>query len=182
MRSNEFNGASLGEAVRNATAAYGARGLHCELKNQKRCNDLILEMNNLSREATRYSDRAGQLEREAESLKQEAIVDFGFAAVAALSGAAAALLRLKRILRVIGRFRQGKVSHDDLAELLNLIGPLASAIAALRAFSKLAEVQRLVREAEDLLDHSERLGNQYTAAVDEYVRYGCGESRNFTGI
>lgn len=178
VKNNHFEGATLAEAMRKAIAAYG-RG--CEVKNQRRCNDLLLLMSNLSQQATRYADTAEQLQREADSLKREAAVDFGFAAVAALSGVAAALLRLKRVLLVIGRFRKGKASRSDLAELLNLVGPVASALAALRAISKFTKAERLVRDSDVLLDASERLGEDYMEAFDEYDRLGCGDDRGFTG-
>jgi hypothetical protein len=180
VKSNEFKGATLAEAVKNATAAY-RRPKRCEIKNQRRCNNLLLIMNNLSRQATRHADRAERLQSEADSLKREAAADFGFAAVAALSGVAAALLRLKRVLRVIGRARKGNISRADLAELLNLIGPAASALAVLQAISKFKEAERLIRDAEDFLDSAERIGAEYIENFDEYRRLGCGQEQDFVG-
>ena len=103
VRSNEFTADSFAGAIKNATAAYDRSQL-CEVKNQRRCSDLVLEMTGPSREATRFADEAERLEDDAEKLRREAILA-GFLGLAGLlsGGFALALLKSKRAARALGQ-------------------------------------------------------------------------------
>ena len=180
VKSNEFKGDNLAAAVRQATAAYVKQSC-CELKSERRCNDLLLRMAILSSQATNYANEAERLRRTAERLKGDAAEELTFAAIAAIAGLAAVLLRIRRALKIIARMKKGSFSKDDLAELLTLVPTLAAAVAVVLASVKLREAQSLAREADVLAVRSESLGEQYMAAFSEYDLLGCGESDGFTG-
>ena len=57
VKSNEFKGATLAEAVKKATAAY-RQPRRYDAKDQRRCNDLILGIDQLKQQAGRHADEA----------------------------------------------------------------------------------------------------------------------------
>jgi len=180
VRSNEFTADSFAGAIRKATAAYD-RSQMCEVKNQRRCNDLIVEINGFTRQATRFADEAERLEDDAEGLRREAR-DAGLIALAsALGGVIGWAFKAKRIARTVGRMRKGNFSRETILEFLQIFGPIGSAFSFLRAVEKIREAEELLRRAQDLNDRAESVGEDLLQAVDEYDSIGCGEDPNFTG-
>jgi len=181
MKSNEFAGATLGEAVRNATAAYRGKSL-CEMKNQRRCNDLLLEMNHLSREATLYEDEADRLRAEADSLRREAR-NAGLIAIASLlGGLAAGLLKTRRVARALGQMREGDLSRKTILEFLQIFGAVGAAAEGIQFVEKLRGAERLASKAKDLSERAERTGESYLDTFNKFDRLGCGEKPRFTGF
>lgn len=173
VRSNEFVGRTLAEAVRKATAVY-ARRMPCEYKNQTRCNDLLREISFLQTEAGRLADSAERLGTDADRLKRSAVVALTVSAVSTLTLFGATLRGFARGLRILGRKRPHDLSRDDIIDLLAALSPIAPLIAAIDAIQNLQEAERLVREAEVLERNSERLAEGLMGAIRDYERLGCG--------
>lgn len=178
--SNEFRAAALKEAVRNATMVYKRSGTIDE-RRQRRCNDLLLQMNHLSRQAGRHADEAERLADQAESLRREAIASGLLAIASLLGGLAASLIKGGRIARALSRMRKGNLSRETILEFLQIFGPIAFAASALLTAQKFLDSQELARRAQELSARAESDGEAYLAAFDEYDRIGCGESVGFTG-
>ncbi len=180
-KQNHFSGATLAEAVINATAAYRRRGPLCEVKNQRRCNDLLLKINNLSLQAGRYEDEADRLRDEADSLRDEALRLGLVALVSALGGFIAAAVRARRAAQALQAMRKGNLSRKTIEDFLLAFGILGSALSTYFIAEKLIDADRLERRAQDLSSRAERYGQDYMRAFNEYDRLGCGESPSFTG-
>lgn len=176
MRSNEFRGATLAEAVGKATAVY-RRGHGCEMKNQRSCNDLLREIASLQQSLGQTADEAQRLEGDAERLRRDAYVELGLAALTALSTVSGALRGLRVVIRRLKAKRPGKLTADDIGDLLAMLGPLGAAYGALRAATKIREAETLARHAELLERGVEQVARELNSAVREYERPGCGESR-----
>lgn len=180
VTSNEFRGDALKEAIRKATKAYGRSGENVE-RRQHRCNDLLLQMNHLSRQAGPHADEAERLADGAESLRREAIASGLLAIASLLGGLAASLIKGGCISRALSRIRKGNLSRETILEFLQIFGPIAFAASALLTAQKFLDSQELARQARELSARAETDGEAYLAAFDEYDRTGCGESVGFTG-
>ncbi len=180
MRSNEFTGATLEEAVRKATAVY-RRPPCCEKKNQNRCNDLILEISALQTDLGRLSDKIDRLEREAEILRETAIVQLSLAALAAISNLTGVLRAARIISRRLKQKKPEKLTERDIVDLLSAFGFIGAAGGAVYAAFQLQEARRLEREAEDVERNGSRVGGALLGLLREYDQIGCGETPPFTG-
>ena len=172
--SNEFNNKSLQGAVGQATLSYRRRRACPENKGGESCNDLVLEISGLQREAGRLSDEASRLEGEADDLRRRAFLDLGFAGLAALGSPASAARGAALGLRMIASRSARSLTRRDVYDLLSLFGPIGAALQAVIAALELAEAERLSDLAEDLISSGERLGDELLAAVEGYERSGCG--------
>ena len=180
VQSNEFSGVNLQDAVRKATAAYGGC---CEIKNYRRCNDLIRRIASLSSLSGDYANRSWHLEREITKLRGELRETLGSAAIAALGGFVGALLKFRRALKAIERLtRNEKLSLEDLRGLAEAAGAVGAAALTVIAVFKHYEILRLAHEAEELARNGERLANRLDALNEEYDRLECGESRRSPGV
>lgn len=173
VKSNEFTGATLFEAARNATAAYDGK-VHREFKNQRECNDLILQITALQRELGRLTDEIESLEDEAERLRDSAKLELALTVLAAISSLSGAFRAARIIMRRLRKRDPRKLSEREILDLLSLFGPIGSAAAALHAASQLREAQSLARRAEEIERNGERLGDEMLMAVEEYRGLGCG--------
>lgn len=180
MRSNEFTGATLREAVMKATAVYD-RKASCETKSQRRCNDLIREISVLQRDLGRISDEVKKLEREAETLRESAVVQLSLSALAAVSNLTGFLRALRVVLRRLKQKIPEKLTERDIVDLLSALGFVGAAAGALYAASQLREAQRLARQAEEIERNGSRVGDALLRAISEYDRIGCGDAPSFTG-
>ncbi|MHA7870913.1 MAG: hypothetical protein ACX939_01045 [Hyphococcus sp.] len=179
MRSNEFTGATLGEALRKATAAYHRTSI-CELKNHRRCNDLILMISSLQNDLSRIADDIARLEGDADRLRDSVKVEVALAMIAAVSSLSGAFRAARIIIRRIKNKDPAKLTEREILDLLALFGPIGSAAAALHAASQLREAKRLARRAEEIERSGERLGDELIAAIREYDRIGCRDGGRFT--
>ena len=180
VQSNEFSGVNLQDAVRKATAAYGGC---CEIKNYRRCNDLIRRIASLSSLSGDYANRSWHLEREVRKLRDEFRGNAIAAFLAALGGVAGALLKARRAFKAIEKAtRNEKLSAADIKDLLTALSLLGSALLAVRAFGNLYEIQMLMHKIEELERNGERLANRLDALNEEYDRLECGESRRSPGV
>ena len=163
-------------AVRRATAAYG----DCDVKNQRRCNDLLREISFLQNEAGSLSDEADRLEDDAERLKRDATIDLAISAIAALSFFGGAARGLRVAWRVIQRKNSRRLTRDDIFDLLTALGAFGVAIASLKAITELREAEELSRKAEALERNSDRLARGLREALEEYAQAGCGQTDGLT--
>lgn len=178
--SNEFNGATLAEAIRAATAQE--RRKRCAFEKKDICTDLAIELSDFKREATRAEDRAADLRREAESLADlarqeasEALLDAALAA-AGYFGSAARAWRRMRSIRNLGDLRWG-----DYLRLLPFIGgALSSAHNALNAVRNSFKSKALAQKAREEQLAAEQLGDEIVRIADEYSRSGCDAAHRLT--
>lgn len=178
VQSNEFKGASLAEAVRNATAVYG--------KSWKRmgrddiCFDLSRELSDFKREAARAEDRAEALRREAERLADEArrdaksaLVETALAAAGYFGSAAKAWRRMRSVKNL------GDLKWTDYLRLVPVLGAAyAAASDALDAVRNSNAARRLARQASTEEREADRLGDEIVRIAEASRRAGCGSRRN----
>jgi hypothetical protein len=181
VQQNEFTGATLWEAVRKATAVYDRKAHREDEVDQRRCNDLLLEMSNLSRDATRLADKADRLEDDAEDLRRAARNAGLLAVLGAVGGVASSALKAKRAAKALSRMTKGDLSRDTILDFLTAFSLLGAAAAALFAVQDLLESEKLAREAQELSDSAESMGTSYMQAFNEYKRIGCGVGSRFVG-
>ncbi|MGE0408706.1 MAG: hypothetical protein AB7P23_05515 [Amphiplicatus sp.] len=177
---NEFKGATLEEAVR-AAVAMETRRRTPRLGNYAgdgRCNDLILEISDLKREAGRLSDAAARLEREADALRRSAARTLTTAALSALAGLAGSARGVSAALRILSQRSVRSISRGDILGLLSLLGPLGAAAGALYAASDLLKARQLADDAEEIERRAESIGDDLLTAVDQYDRIGCGAEQD----
>lgn len=144
------------------------------IKNQRRCNDLILEITMLKQSIGRLSDDIEDLRQQAEALRRSGIGALTTATISALGGLAATLLRARRIARIIDRARSRDITRGQVLELLEAIGPIGAAVNLLIAIEQFREAADLERQADDIDRNGHRLGRQLLTVVDTYSRLGCG--------
>jgi|GEM_PF-6478434 len=174
-QSNEFHGRTLVDAVKFATEAYRPR-LH-ETKSQRRCNDLALEISSLKSQIGRAADKAERLADDADQLRRNARVQLALSALAGLGTLARSLRALALIARRIKNRDISRLTKREILDLLATLGPIGAAIGAVYAIHQLAEAERLARQAENVEQDADRLGELLLGAVDDYVRSGCGQRR-----
>lgn len=171
MRSNEFKGASLAEAVRNATAAYRKPGI---IKANSFCDTLIRRFDSKKIRADHILDRVTELEREVDNLRDAARAAGLAAALSALGAASGALGSLARVLRIIRRLRLGKATRRELSELVPIVGSAFSAlISAFGAASALEQARRLEREVERLKAQYDNLTDELIEITEDYADSNC---------
>jgi len=174
LKNNEFKGASLRDAVKQATAAYDRRS--CEVKNQRRCNDFILETSSLQREIGRLSDEANRLEDEADRMRESAMVDLGLSALAGLGALARALRGLSVVARRLRNKDSKRLTEREIVDLLHLPGPVGAAAGAVYAATQLREAQRLARRAEEIERNGGRKSQRRLPGGAEKLRWVLGKS------
>ncbi|WP_425407708.1 hypothetical protein [Hyphococcus sp.] len=171
MRSNEFRGADLAEAVRNATAAYRKPTI-TEAKSY--CRNLF---NEFDRKKTRFDhmhDRIVDMQREINRLEDQARNARNTAALSALIAAAGALGSAARGLDKLRKLRLGKFTKGDLLDLVPFVGGALSAGAnALGARSAFREARRLEQEIERVKSQHERLGDELISLAESYENSNC---------
>ena len=180
VMSNEFKGATLAEAARKATADF--RPDQCKHDNQRRCNDLILKIANMSSAAGDFADEAEELEREAERLSRDAKLKIAEAAFAALGGVLAALARFRKVARIVEQAtRNKKLTTEQILELLAAAGVLGAAALTALSVMNFLEADKLSRRAERVSHLAKIYGNDLKRYQEEYESIGCGEDGGFTG-
>lgn len=171
VQSNEFTGATLAEAARKATEAYRKDSI-IEVKSF--CENLRSKFDFKNLEADRIFDRVSDMEREVDSLKQQARDAELAAILAALSTAAGALGSILRALRKYKNLKLDKFMKEELLELVPYIGgAFATGLAAMSAASALKEARRLEREIERLRDRFDRLAGEMISITQSYERGNC---------
>ncbi len=175
VNSNEFKGARLAEAVRQATAAYRWDSPRLECKDA--CTDLALDLADFKREAARALDSAEELMRQSERLADAARRDALQAVVNSAIAAAGAFGSAARALRILKGLRFNELSRRDWIGLIPLVGGgfLAGA-NALDAIKNSDEARRLAQNAERDYRNADRLGDEIVRIAEEYRRSNCGSS------
>lgn len=179
VKSNEFYGATLFEAARKATAAYRHEPI-IESKDQRRCNDLVLEISSLKRTIGRAADDAERAARQADRLRNSARRELLLSALAALGTIARALRGFALAWRRLKNRDISRLTEREIVDLLSTLGPIGASLAALYAIENLREASRLARRAEEIEENAEKHGEQLLASVREYSRLGCGRPRRLT--
>lgn len=170
MKSNEFAGATLGEAVRNATAAY--RDAPGERKNF--CSGLRSQYDRKRSDLDRIQQDVGDLKDKIDDLQRDA-ARANFIALALSAGTAArAATKWRGILNLLRRF---KLDRDALDAILRN-GPDASAAAtavlsALFAIQDNDEAEKLSREVSRLQARSDRIIEQMEDLAQSFLNGNC---------
>lgn len=168
VKSNEFSGVRLRDAVKAVTVAYHGNGPQ-EAKSF--CRDLVTRFDLRKRDADHIHDRIVDIQREVDGLRQaaqaEALVTIVTALVAAL-GRAGSILRRLRALRL----------RVPTLQELERLGPegaaaFASAVSALLAADALDEARRLTRELDGLRAEYNRTVNEMRSLAESYERGNC---------
>ena len=152
MKSNEFTGASLYDAVRNATAAYD-RTPDLELK--RSCAEIEIRIELEKSKLSDVADRSEELKRRAESLEREARRKLLKATAEALIAIAGPLGLLGRIARLIVRLRKGRITRRDVQNLVPAIAAVTAAKDALDAIDDFQEAGALASQADRLINNAE---------------------------
>lgn len=169
--SNEFKGADLRNAVRQATAAYGGQP---PIEAKSFCEDLQIRFRFNKQEADRIFDRIVDLQREVDRLKQQARDAEIAAAIAALSGLAGSLGSVLRGLGKLRALRLDRFTRQDLLGLIPFIGgALSAAAAAASAASALEEAKTLQGEIERLETRFNNLGDDMLDITESFERANC---------
>ncbi len=171
VKSNEFNGASLADAVKQATAAY-RRVDSYEAKSY--CSDIRNRFDRKKLEADQIFDRIVDMQREVDRLENEARraqLDVAIAALIALAGALGSAARAVQKLR---RLQLDKFTKGELLNLLPVIGgALTAAARAGDAASALKAARRLSQEIDRLYARVDRLGDELIGLAESYVASNC---------
>ncbi len=183
QKTSEYKAGSLEEVIRLATADYrrdlGHTGNLC-VKNDRRCNDFILQITSLKQSIGRLGDDAEDLRREAQSLQRSGRGSLAEGILSALGGFAATFLRFRRISKAIERIRAGRFKRKDALELLNIIPQIVAVTSILRAAQQFNEAADLIRKAEQIEQQGQNLGQRLLETIDVYNRSGCGEGGAFS--
>ncbi len=165
MRSNEFKGASLAEAVRNATAAYRRRPVY-ECK--RSCAEVEIRVELAKNKLADQADRAEELGRRAENLAREARRKALVAAVEAFIAIAGPLGAFGRAARLIARLSKGKLDLQDVQKLVPAIAAVLAAKDALDAIGELSEARTMARQAESLMRSAENTRDDLFELIREF--------------
>ncbi len=164
MKSNEFPGATLGEAVRNATAAYRRSP---RLKFRRSCAEVEIRIELAKSKLSDVADESDDLKRRAESLEREAARKFRDAAVEALILFAGPLGVLGRVARLIARLSKGRLDRRDVQKLIPAIAAVVAAKDALEAIENFQEARMLARQADSLIRSAEDTRDELFDLLDE---------------
>ncbi|WP_133162298.1 hypothetical protein [Hyphococcus luteus] len=170
-KQNHFSGASLAEAVMNATAAYREENV---LEAKSYCSDLRAEFDRKKIGFDHIHDRIVDMQREVNRLEDQARDVRNAALLSALIALGSALGSAARGLTKLRRLQLGKFTRRDLLDLAPFVGGALSAGAnALSARSAFSEARRLEREIERLKAQHERLGDELLDLAKSYENSNC---------
>ena len=172
VQSNEFKGATLAEAVKKATAAYNKAPV-CEVKNQRRCNDLILEISRLQSQIGFLQSEANSLLREANRLENDARAKLITGLLGAVAGTIVALRGVVAVIRMIRAIRAADVTVTQLDRMLGAIGVLGGALLALKAFDDFDKAREFLESAQNFEQDAQRKALLLEDAVGKYHDAGC---------
>ncbi len=179
MRSNEFTGATLEEAVRKATAVYRKGDLNFE--HMRNCRILETELESFKRDASLLLDRAEDLQREADAMADAARREALDAVVGAAVAAAGAFGSAIRALRLLRRMKFADLRRRDWLGLVPIVGGgFIAGASALDAIKDSREADRLAMEARRGIQKAERLGDEIVWIAYEYRRLNCDSSDRTT--
>lgn len=171
VQSNEFKGATLADAVRNATAAYD-RKTHYQEKSY--CRDLRSDYDAKKQEMDRIWDRIVDLQREVDGLKRQAAAAQLTALVSAAAVAARALANAKRIAGFLRRLRlDGRTLNGLQRNAPDGATALLSAATALAGQSALSEVRELEQEITRLKARYDQIVDDMMGFAESFARANC---------
>ncbi len=171
VQSNEFKGATLAEAVKNATAAYGGQ---VEIEAKSFCEDLKNEYARKKQEYDRIHDRIVDLRREADGLKRRATAEQLVSLATAAALAARALGNVARVIKFLRRFKLDRSTLQSLQRNApDGATALTSAATALAGQASLAQARELGREIDRLNARYQRLVNEMIELAESYTRGNC---------
>ena len=172
-KSNLFRGRTIKTAMSDAVHK---RAKAPEQKDQRRCNDLILEISRLQNILGRLGDEIDRSADDIERLQQEAAGELTVAVLAALGGAAGTFRAFARAARILRRKPLKSLTTSDVLEVLALIGPGLAIYKTLQSINKFAEARRIAQDLKRSERASERLLTELLSKVEMYDRVGCGLS------
>ena len=170
-KQNHFSGATLAEAMRNATGAYRKTNAP-EAKSF--CSNLISQYDGKRSELDRIEREIADLQGRIEDLQRSAARANLLALILAAGTAARAITKWRGILNVLKRFKLDKNALDAL--LRN--GPEAStaasaAASALFGINDYSEAEPLKREVSRLQARSDRIVEQLEDLARSYLNGNC---------
>lgn len=169
VKSNEFSGNCLSEAVRAATAAYEKPEI-----TKSFCTDIKHEYNVESRKLDRLLYRITDLQRIADNLEAQARLE---ALASLVTLFALAIRNLKFAARLINRLRRPKLRNDTKRELDDIVPDVASALLAagmaMAQAKSLDAARELSREIDGLRAEYEQIANNMISLAESYERGNC---------
>ncbi len=168
VKSNEFKGTDLAEAVRKATAAYDRKPI-IEVKSF--CRDLRLEYDSKKQELDRIHDRIVDLQREADGLKRQATAEQLASLATAAALTAKALGNAARIVKFLRSFRlDGATLRSLQRNAPEGVTALTAAGIALAGQVALEQARELGRTIDQLKARYERIANDMMDVADSFTR------------
>lgn len=163
-KQNHFSGATLAEAVRNATAAYRRESV---LETKRSCELVEIEIELKKNKLSDIADQAERLKQRSEALEREARDKVRDAVVEALIAFSGPLGVLGRVARAIALLSKGSLSAGDVRKLIPAIAAVVAAKDALEALDDFRDARILASQADSLIRSAENVRDDLFTLLKE---------------